>query len=101
MIMQGSLPLDVPGVRDELTRYLDENWNGVVDSEVDGKGSVPYRTDQSNQRYGRILASRRVARTIMLGPAPDVAGQSARGIERSRIHLGTVQPGENVAVFNR
>lgn len=100
MIMPGSLPLDVPGVRDELTRYLDENWNGVVDSEIDGKGSVPYKTDQSNQRYGRILASRRVARTIMLGSAPDVAGQSARGIERSRIRLGTVQPGESIAVFN-
>lgn len=100
MIMPGSLPLDVPGVRDELTRYLDENWNGVVDSEIDGKGSVPYKTDQSNQRYGRILASRRVARTIMLGSAPDVAGQSARGIERSRIRLGTVQPGESIAIFN-
>lgn len=100
MIMPGSLPLDVPNVRDELTRYLDENWNGVVDSEIDGKNSVPYKKDQQNSRYGRVLASRRVSRTIMLGSAPDVGGQSARGIEKTHIRLGTVQPGENIAVFN-
>ena len=45
MIMPGSLPLDVPIVRDELTRYLSEGWNPVVDSEVDGKNSTPYRQD--------------------------------------------------------
>ena len=100
MIMPGSLPLDVPNVRDELTRYLDENWNGVVDSEIDGKRSVPFRLDQGNGRYGRLMASRRVARTVMLGSAPDVSGQSARGIEKSHIRLGVVQPGENIAVFN-
>lgn len=100
MIMPGSLPLDVPNVRDELTRYLDENWNGVVDSEIDGKKSLPYKNDQLNSRYGLLLASRRVSRTIMLGSAPDVSGQTARGIEKAHIRLGIVQPGENIAVFN-
>ena len=37
MIMPGSVPLDVLNVRDELTRHLSENWNGIVDKEVDGK----------------------------------------------------------------
>ena len=100
MIMPGSLPLDVPAVRDELTRYLDENWNGVVDSEIDGKKSVPFKQDQGNSRYGRLMASRRVSRTIMLGSAPDVSGQTTRGIERSNIRLGVVQPGEVIATFN-
>lgn len=100
MIMPGSFPLDVPGVRDELTRYLDDNWNAVVDSEVDGKQSLPYRNDGNNPRYGSLLASRRVARTVMLGSAPDVDGQSVRGIERGHIRLGTVQPGEKLSVFN-
>lgn len=100
MIMPGSFPLDVPVVRDELTRYLDDNWNAVVDSEVDGKQSLPYRNDGNNPRYGSLLASRRVARTVMLGSAPDVSGQSVRGIERGHIRLGTVQPGENLSVFN-
>lgn len=100
MIMPGSLPLDVPAVEGELTRYLPDSWNGIIDSEVDGKNSVPYKLDASNPRYGKVFAGRRVARTIMLGSAPDVSGQSVRGIDAMRVRLGCIQPGENVAVFN-
>lgn len=100
MIMPGSIPLDVPNVRDELTRHLSEGWNSLVDREVDGKNSIPYQKDQSTPRYGRKLAARRVARTIMLGSAPTVREQNVRGIEASRIRLGVVQPGENIADFN-
>jgi predicted AAA+ superfamily ATPase len=100
MIMPGSIPLDVPNVRDELTRHLSEGWNALVDREVDGKNSIPYQKDQSNPRYGGKLAARRVARTVMLGSAPTVRDQNVRGIEASRIRLGVVQPGENIANFN-
>ena len=88
MIMPGSIPLDVPNVREELIRYLDEGWNSIVSNEIDGKNSVPYQKDQSVPRYGQKLAARRVARTIMLGSAPTVRAQSVRGIEASRIRLG-------------
>ncbi|MEH2936530.1 DUF499 domain-containing protein [Acutalibacter sp. JLR.KK004] len=100
LIMPGSIPLDVPTVRDELTRHLSEGWNALVDREVDGRNSIPYQKDQANQRYGGKLASRRVARTVMLGSAPTVRDQNVRGIEASRIRLGVVQPGENISVFN-
>ncbi|HHY05947.1 MAG TPA: ATP-binding protein [Clostridia bacterium] len=100
MIMPGSIPLDTPNVRDELTRHLPEGWNALVDREVDGRNSIPYQKDQSNPRYGGTLAARRVARTIMLGSAPTVRDQRVRGIEASRIRLGIVQPGENIANFN-
>ena len=100
MIMPGTIPLDVPSVRDELTRHLSEGWNSLVDREVDGKNSMPYQKDLTNQRYGSKLASRRVARTIMLGSAPTVRDQNVRGIEASRIRLGVIQPGENIADFN-
>ena len=100
MIMPGSFTLNVPVVRDELTRYLDDNWNGVVDSEIDGKNSLPFKQDAANIRYGSLLASRRVARAIMLGSAPDVSGQTARGIEKAHIRLGVVQPGESISIFN-
>jgi len=100
MIMPGSIPLDAPNVRDELTRHLPEGWNAIVDGEVDGKNSIPYQKDQSNPRYGGKLAARRVARTIMLGSAPTDRNQSVRGIEISRIRLGIVQPGENIPDFN-
>jgi predicted AAA+ superfamily ATPase len=100
VIMPGSIPLDVPNVRDELTRHLTEQWNPLVDHEVDGKNSIPYKNDQNNQRYGKKLASRRVARAVMLGSAPTVRDQTVRGIESSRIRLGIVQPGESIADFN-
>ncbi len=100
MIMAGSLPMDVPAVRDELTRYLSEEWNGIVDKEVDGKNSIPYLKDNENSRYGTCMASRRLARTIFLGSAPTDRAQSAKGIEKSRIRFGTIMPDENIAVFN-
>ena len=100
MILPGSFPLDVSGVRSELTRYLPENWNAIVDGEVDGKNSVPYRLDKENSRFGMSRAARRVARTVFLGSAPSARGQSVRGIEASRVRLGVVQPGETIAGFN-
>jgi len=100
MIMPGSVPLDVPSVRDELTRHLSEGWNALVDREVDGRNSIPYQKDQSNPRYGGKLAARRVARTVMLGSAPTVRDQNVRGIEASRVRIGVIQPGENIANFN-
>lgn len=100
MIMPGSLPLDAPVVKEELIRYLPETWNAIVDSEVDGKNAVPYALDKSTIRYGQKMAARRVARTIMLGSAPTVRAQNIRGIEASRIRLGVIQPGENIADFN-
>lgn len=100
MIMPGSLPLDIPNVKDELVRYLPETWNAIIDAEVDGKNSVPYSLDKNTLRYGQRMAARRVARTIMLGSAPTVRAQNIRGIEASRIRLGVVQPGESIADFN-
>ena len=99
LILPGSLPMDIPSVRDELTRYLPDGWNALVDSEVDGKKATPYKKDQENARLGKFLAARRVARTIMLGSAPSVRAQSVRGLESARISLGVVQPGENISVF--
>lgn len=102
MIMPGSIPLDTSSVRDELLRYLPDTWSSIVDKEVDGKESVPYQKDQANRYYGRNMACRRIARTMMLGSAPSTAAmrdQGIRGIEISRIMLGTVQPGENTAIF--
>lgn len=103
MIMPGSIPLNTPNVRDELVRHLPDAWNSIIDREVDGKDSIPYQKDRSTFRYGQKLAARRVARTIMLGSAPSTSAlrdQTIRGLETSRIRLGVVQPGENIADFN-
>ena len=100
MIMPGSLPLDMPNVRDELVRHLPDTWNSIIDREVDGRNSIPYQKDKAIPRYGSKVAARRVARTIMLGSAPTTRDQAVRGLEASRIRLGVVQPGETISDFN-
>lgn len=100
LIMPGSIPLDNTVVREELTRYLSEGWNAVVETDIDGPRSLPYRIDAQNSRFGRYMAARRVARSIFLGSAPSVREQRVRGIQDVRARLGVVQPGEQVAVFN-
>lgn len=99
LIMVGSIPLNVSPVRDELTRYLPEAWNSVVDNEIDGRNSEPFKADAANPRYNETFATRRVARTIFMGSAPDTVGMNARGIELARIKLGVVRPGDNIPVF--
>ncbi len=100
LIMPGSIPLWASTVRNEMLRYLPENWPAIVDADIDGEGSKPYQIDKSVPTLGQLTASRRVARAIFVGSAPSVAAQSVRGIEEVRIRLATVQPGEQIAVFS-
>ncbi len=100
MIMPSSIPLWASSVRNEMLRYLPENWPAIVDADIDGEGSKPYQIDKSVPTLGQYTASRRVARAIFVGSAPSVAGQTVRGIEQVRVRLATVQPGEPIAVFD-
>lgn len=100
MIMPASIPLWAATVRNEMLRYLPENWPAIVDADIDGEDSKPYQIDKGIPTLGQYTASRRVARAIFVGSAPSVAGQSVRGIEEVRVRLATVQPGEQLAAFN-
>lgn len=99
LILPGSLPLDAPRVRDELTRCLDEEWQAVLEADVDGASAAATLVDRERPRWQQARAARRVARAILLGSAPSFRGRAARGIEEIRIQLGVVQPGEPVALF--
>jgi len=99
MIMPGTFPLDSQRVRDELTGYLSDEWNAIVDSDIDGERSEPKKVDESNNRFGMISAGRKISRTIFLGSAPSAKEQKNRGIEDVRIILGAVQPEEKIAIF--
>lgn len=100
MIMPSSIPLWAATVRNEMLRYLPENWPAIVDADIDGEDSKTFQLDKGIPTLGQYTASRRVARSIFVGSAPSVAGQSVRGVEEVRIRLATVQPGEQVAAFN-
>ena len=100
LIMPGSIPLWASTVRNEMLRYLPENWPAIVDADIDGDDAKPFQLDQTVPTIGQYMASRRIARSIFVGSAPSVIGMTVRGVEEVRIRLATVQPGEPLPVFN-
>jgi hypothetical protein len=98
LIMPATVPIDAPQVSSELTRYLEEGWTPVIESDVDGPNALPLRLDRDNPALGRYSATRRVARTIYLGSAPTQRAAN-RGIDDRTVKLGCVQPGEAPATF--
>lgn len=97
LIMPGALPVDAAPVLSELTKYLEDGWEPVIRSDVDGPNSLPLRLDQSVPNLGRLSAARRAARTVYMGSAPREEGR--RGVDVKRVMLGCVQPGEAPGVF--
>ncbi len=98
LIMPASVPLSSPTVSFELTRYLEEAWKPIIDTEIDGANSLPLRLDQENPNFGKIRACRRATRTVFLGSAATLKGPN-KGIDDRRIKLGSVLPGEQPALI--
>ena len=93
LILPAHLPLDHDVVRSELTRYLPDNWNPIIDADVDGPSSLPVRLDEQMTEFGRYLAARRVSRTVFLATAPTTQAAN-RGVDDRHVRLGAVMPGE-------
>ena len=100
LIMPGSIPLHDESVRNEMLRYLPENWPAIIETDIDGEASRPFQLDTNISALGKFSASRRVARSIFIGSAPSERSQRVRGIDELRIRLATLQPGEAAAPFN-
>ena len=100
LIMPANLTLDDPSLADEFTRLLARsggNWDPVI-KEVDSHGSRTDQIDRNSQSFIEVgSAARRTARTIFLGSA---TGRAVKGISQQQIHLGVVEPGQGVAVYN-
>lgn len=99
MIMPGNIPIEDAAVSTELVSNLSENWPPIIHRDVDGDESTPRAIDLQYPNLNQYSATRRVARTVLLGSAPSL-NTSNRGIEIQRIRLGSVLPGEQVSVFN-
>ncbi len=97
LIMPANLTLDDPAFANEFANLLPGNWSPVL-TEVDSDNSLTDSIDGGSQPFGRVGgAARRIARCVFLGSAPS---GSIRGIDRSRINLGVVMPGQGTAVYN-
>ncbi|MGK2886688.1 MAG: DUF499 domain-containing protein [Rhodococcus sp. (in: high G+C Gram-positive bacteria)] len=97
LIMPGTIPMDDARVNSELTKYLDDGWDPVIRSDIDGAHALPLRLDQDNPNLGRYSATRRVARAVYLASAP--REEARRGIDIKLITLGVAQPGEAPGTF--
>lgn len=102
MIMPGSLPLYDGGSRNELVYYLPAGWDAVLERDIDGDRAETTELDIKEPRFGAVNAARRVARTLFLGSAPASGGthKGIRGVDRARVLLGCLQPGQSVSAFS-
>ena len=97
LIMPGNLPMDSGALVSELKKYLEEGWDPIIKSDVDGPNALPLIIDREDSRFGQLSAVRRVARTIYMGSAPRPDG--SRGVDVKSVVLGCVQPGEPIGRF--
>lgn len=102
MIMPGSLPLYDGDSRNELTYYLQAGWDAVLEKDIDGERAETTELETKEPRFGSVNAARRVARTIFLGSAPAATGvqKGIRGLDRGRVLLGCIQPGQPSSIYS-
>lgn len=102
MILPGSLPLYDGNSRNELLYYLGQGWDPVMDRDIDGEKAETTVLEIKETRFGSVQAARRVARTVFLASAPASvsAKPGTRGVDRARIMLGCLQPGQTLSLYS-
>ena len=102
MILPASLPLYDGSARNELIYYLGPGWDPVIDRDVDGEHAETTYLEARETRFGSVQAARRVARTIFLGSAPSSVTMKPgiRGLDRARVLLGCIQPGQISSLYS-
>jgi uncharacterized protein len=102
MILPGSLPLYDGSARNELIYYLGPGWDPVMDRDIDGERAETTILEAKETRFGSVQAARRVARTIFLSSAPSSVSMKpgTRGIDRARVLLGCIQPGQSSSLYS-
>lgn len=99
LILPGRVPLADERVKASVVYPLDAKFSAVIDSEVDGEGSLPARMEANpNSRISKARAATRVARAVFIGSAPTV-GQPNAGVTGHTIRLAAAEPGDQLAIF--
>jgi uncharacterized protein len=102
MILPGSLPLYDGSARNELIYYLGPGWDPVMDRDIDGERAETTILETKETRFGSVQAARRVARTVFFSSAPSSVSMKPgiRGIDRARVLLGCLQPGQSSSLYS-
>lgn len=100
LIMPGSVPLSADSVNTNLTQYLEDRWKAIIDADIDGYDATSWKIDQDKTVLGQRGVTRRIARTIFMGSAPNVGSETTRGLDKQRVWLGTAVPRDVVGNFS-
>lgn len=99
LILPARIPLADERIKASAIYPLNSAFSAVLDSEVDGEGSLPSRMESvTTRRISQTHAATRVARAIFLCSAPTV-GQPNAGVTGQGIRLAAAEPGDQLAIF--
>jgi hypothetical protein len=99
LITPGRVPIAHERIRASALYPLDPAFSAVVDSEVDGDGSLPSRMEANpSRRISQLRAATRSARAVFLCTAP-LVGQPNAGLTGQGLRLATAEPGDQIAIF--
>jgi hypothetical protein len=99
LILPGRVPVAHERVRTSVLFPLDPHFASVVDSEVDGDGSLPARMETNpSRRISQARAATRAARSVFLCSAP-LVGQPNAGLTGQGLRLACAEPGDQLAIF--
>ena len=74
----------------------------MIDRDIDGERAETTVLEIKEPRFGSVQAARRVARTVFLGSAPSsvTTKPGIRGLDRARVLLGCLQPGQTSSLYS-
>lgn len=98
LILPGNVPLEATTVNTDLTQYLEDQWKPIIDSDIDGPGSMAQQIDLDRPNLGQRFVTQRIARTIFMGAAPRIKA-SRKGLDKQYVWLGTAIPGDTLGNF--
>ncbi len=99
LILPARVPVAHERVRTSVLYPLDPAFASVVDTEVDGYGSLPQRLEANpSRRISQARAATRAARAVFLCSAP-LVGQSNAGLTEQGLRLACAEPGDQLAIF--
>lgn len=53
LILPGNVPLEATTVNTDLTQYLEDQWKPIIDSDIDGPGSMAQQIDLDRPNLGQ------------------------------------------------
>jgi uncharacterized protein len=93
------VPIADERVKASVIYPLNPLFSAVIDSEVDGDGSLPSRMEANpSRRISQARAATRAARAVFLCSAPTV-GLPHGGVTGQFVRLAAAEPGDQLAIF--